>query len=92
MHPIYPLDEHGNIKIRPIGYVRSPIHEQQTGGFRETEGEIVLAPEFEPLLLGIEDFSHLVVVFWLNQITAYASQRRPQGRDDVPVTGIIATR
>lgn len=92
MHPIYLLDEEGNIKIRPIGYVRSRIRRQQTGGFRDVESEIVLDPRFEPLLSGIDDFSHLVVLYWLYEIDAYTAQRRPQGRDDVPVVGILASR
>ncbi len=92
MHPIYPVDEQGNIKIRPIGYVRSPIQHEQTGGFLEVESEIVLEPQFEPLLHGIEDFSHLNVLYWLAGIHACTPERRPQGRDDVPVLGILATR
>lgn len=92
MHPIYPLDKEGNIKIRPIGYVRSPVQGQQTGGFTDIESEICLEPDLEPLLHGIDDFSHLVVLYWLYEIDAYTPQRRPQGRDDVPVVGILATR
>lgn len=92
MHTIYPLDEEGNIKIRPIGYVRSPVPHQQMGGFLDTESEIVLEPQFEPLLHGIDEFSHLVVVYWLDEIAEYTPQRRPQGRDDVPVVGILASR
>lgn len=92
MHPIYPLDEEGNIKIRPIGYVRSSVREQQAGGFLDIESQIILDPQFEPMLQGIDDFSHIVVVYWFREITAYAPQRRPQGRDDVPVVGILASR
>ena len=92
MHPIYPRDEEGNIKIRPIGYVRSPVQHEQTGGFTDVESELVLEPQFEPLLHGIDEFSHLVVVYWLGEIKAYSTQRRPQGRQDVPVVGILASR
>jgi len=92
VHPIFPLDEEGNIRIRPIGHVRSPAREQRTGGFLDVESEIVLDPELEPLLSGIEEFSHLVVVYWLTEITACSSQRRPQGRDDVPIVGMLASR
>jgi tRNA (Thr-GGU) A37 N-methylase len=92
VHPIYPLDEEGNIKIRSIGYVRSSTRHQQTGGFLDSECQIVLDPELEPLLRGIEEFSHVVVLCWLHEITTYASQRRPQGRDDVPAVGILASR
>ena len=92
MHPIYPLDGDGNIKIRPIGTVRSGVRSQQTGGFCEIESEIVIHPELEPLLLGIDEFSHLVVVYWLSEITECSEQRRPQGLDDVPIVGMLASR
>ena len=92
MHPIYPLDSEGNIKIRPIGRVRSPVLREQTGGFTGVRCDIELEPELEPLLLGIDEFSHLIVVYWLSHITEYSEQRRPQGREDVPVVGILASR
>jgi len=92
IHPIYPLDSEGNIKIRPIGTVRSGVRAQQAGGFREIEAEIVIRPELEPLLHGIDEFSHLVVVYWLSEITECSEQRRPQGLDDVPIVGMLASR
>jgi hypothetical protein len=32
MHPIYPIDNEGNIKIKPIGYAKSPVKKPQIGG------------------------------------------------------------
>ena len=92
MHPIFPLDDEGNIKIRPIGFVRSGVRSQQTGGFCDIESELVIRPELEPLLHGIDEFSHLVVVYWLSEITACSEQRRPQGLEDVPIVGMLASR
>jgi hypothetical protein len=48
--PIYPRDEEGNIKIRPIGYVRSPVRHEQTGGFMDIESQIVLDSSFSHVL------------------------------------------
>ncbi len=45
MHPIFPIDNEGNIKIKPIGYVKSPIKEPQIGGLTEIETEIVLGDD-----------------------------------------------
>jgi tRNA (Thr-GGU) A37 N-methylase len=91
-HPIYPLTPEGEVRIRPIGHVMSMVKEEQTGGFTRCRCTIELDPRLEPLLDGIEDFSHLLVVFWMTFVREHAVQRRPQGRDDVPVTGILATR
>jgi len=92
MHPIFPRDGEGNIKIKPIGYVRSPIKEPQTGGLTEIETEIILDNGLEKCLDGIDEFSHIVVLYWLDRITEYREGCHPQGRDDVPFLGMLATR
>ena len=92
MHPIFPLDNEGNIKIKPLGYVKSPIKKPQTGGLAEIESEIVLGDDCAKCLDGIEEFSHIVVVYWLNQITSNRESCHPQGREDVPLLGMLATR
>ncbi len=92
MHPVFPRDDEGDIKIRPIGFVRSIVRAQRTGGFHEVRSEIVIRSELEPLLKGIDEFSHVVVVYWLSEITACSEQRRPQGLDDVPIVGMLASR
>jgi tRNA (Thr-GGU) A37 N-methylase len=92
MHPIFPMDSQQNIKIKPIGYVRSPIKEPQTGGLTGIETEIVLDGDVEKCLDGIEEFSHIVVIYWLDRITSYRESCHPQGREDVPLLGMLATR
>ena len=92
MHPIFPRDSQGNIKIKPIGYVRSPIKEPQTGGLTEIETEIVLSVDCGKCLDGIEEFSHIVVIYWLDRIKSYRESCHPQGREDVPLLGMLATR
>ncbi len=92
MHPIFPLDKQGNIKIKPLGYIKSPIKQPQTGGLTEVEAEINLGEDCAKCLDGIEDFSHIVVVYWLNKITSYREGCHPQGREDVPFLGMLATR
>jgi tRNA (Thr-GGU) A37 N-methylase len=92
MHPIYPIDNEGNIKIKPIGYAKSPINKPQTGGLTEIETEILLQEACGKCLDGIEEFSHILVVYWLNQITEYREACHPQGRKDIPLLGMLATR
>jgi tRNA (Thr-GGU) A37 N-methylase len=78
--------------MRPIGHVVSTVKEERTGGFTRCRCTIELEPGLEPLLDGIEEFSHLLVVFWMADVREHGVQRRPQGRDAGPVTGILATR
>lgn len=92
MHPIFPIDDEGNIKIKPLGYVKSPIDKPQIGGLTDIETEIVLSGDCAECLDGIEEFSHVVVIYWLNQISRYREKLRPQGKADVPLLGMLATR
>ncbi len=92
MHPIFSIDKEGNIKLRPIGRVVSPIKEPQVGGLTEIESYISLSDEFSKLLDGIDEFSHIIVVYWLDKITSYRESCHPQGNENVPMLGQLATR
>jgi len=56
MHPIFPIDNEGNIKIKPLGYAKSPIRQPQTGGLTDIETEIVLSDDCANCLDGIAEF------------------------------------
>ena len=92
MHPIFPMDNEGNIKIKPLGYVKSPIKDPQTGGLTEIETEIVLGDDCAKCLDGIEEFSHIVLIYWLDRIKSYREELHPQGKTGVPLLGTLATR
>ncbi len=55
--------------------------------------DIVLDPEYEPLLDGIEGFSHIVVLYWPHLITSRSSLQKvhPMGRKEFPLTGVLST-
>ncbi len=92
MYTIFPRDYELNIKIKPLGYVKSPIIKPQTGGLTEIETEIILSDDCAPCLDGIEEFSHIIVIYWLDRITSYREKLHPQGKKDVPLLGMLATR
>lgn len=60
----------------------------------DLECELHIAPKYSSLLDGIEDFSHLLVLYWPHLI---APERRtlqkvhPMGRSEIPKQGIFAT-
>ena len=56
--------------------------------------ELVLDPSFSALIEGIEEFSHILVLYWPHLVPS--SGRRlekvhPMGRTDIPAKGIFAT-
>jgi tRNA-Thr(GGU) m(6)t(6)A37 methyltransferase TsaA len=82
------------IVLKPIGYVRTDAVGDEVKDKTRTS-TIVLNSKLAKALEGIEDFSHLYVLFWLHEITE--KQRKtmkvhPRGRRDLPLLGVFATR
>ncbi len=78
-----------------IGIVKSPVVEAVDDGWGDVESAIVLNDEFARGLDGIEQWSHVIVVFWMHEATfdpARDLARRPRGRADMPEAGIFAQR
>ena len=79
--------------LKPIGYVRSPVKGHKYGDWEEVVAEIEVTPELEEALSGLEEFSHLVVLFWLDRAESPSRSRiHPEDRADLPLVGYLATR
>ena len=97
--------------LKPVGIVKNTINEEilkysngdlkldlqsaiaQQGDLNASE--IIINEEFADCLDGIEDFSHLVVLFWTHKNPEEARQIKkihPAGMKKMPVKGIFATR
>lgn len=82
------------IVLNPIGYVKTIAAGEEVKD-KTVVSQIILRDELVEGLDGITGFSHLFVLFYLNQITS--DQRKtlsvhPRGRQDMPLTGVFATR
>ena len=56
--------------------------------------EIIINPDYAGILDGIEDFSHLLVLYWAHKVDAMGrklTRAHPIGRKDLPLVGIFAT-
>ena len=82
------------ITLRPIGRVRNTRSGFGDLGWGAIESAIELEPEFAPGLEGLAEFSHALVIFYLHEDPGDppAIQRRPRGRDDMPLLGVFAQR
>jgi tRNA-Thr(GGU) m(6)t(6)A37 methyltransferase TsaA len=83
------------IIIKPVGIVRSPAQEDVDENWGNVVSEIYLDPEFKDGLNGLAAFSHVIVIFYLHKSSFDVARdliRRPQGRADMPMTGIFAQR
>lgn len=77
--------------MRAIGTVRT-----RSGSSPSSTSEIVLDPKYEEALLGIEEYSHVVIVFWMNRVSKEARARRrvvpPYAPKGIGERGVLATR
>jgi tRNA-Thr(GGU) m(6)t(6)A37 methyltransferase TsaA len=85
------------IQLTPIGVVRSPIKEVADDCWGEVVATLELdSRRFGPeSTLGLDQYSHVEVVFLLNRIQpdkVEKGARRPRGRADWPKMGIFAQR
>ena len=83
------------ITLEPVGVIRSPETAITQGHWGELSAEIHLKSEFEKGLTGIEQFSHITVVFYLHQSKFEPGQhlqRHPRGFTDLPKVGVFAQR
>jgi len=81
--------------FRPIGFVKSPVTEPVDEDWGSIVSRIHLAEPWGRGLKGLDEFSHLVVVFHMHQASHNPDTdllRRPQGRADMPEVGIFAQR
>jgi tRNA-Thr(GGU) m(6)t(6)A37 methyltransferase TsaA len=57
----------GPVTLQPIGYVRNDVARPRAHGWERVESEVVVLPEHEGKKLeGIEGYSHVIVVSWLD--------------------------
>lgn len=84
------------ISLAPIGFVRNSIVEPVRRDDWETViSEIVLHEDLQEALNRIEDFSHIIVIYWMHKIGR--SQRKttkvhPRGNQSAPLVGVFASR
>ncbi len=82
-----------SLVLRPIGVVRNGVSGGKHHGWEEVVSEVVLAPHLAEALDGIEEYSHVEVIFWLDRAHQPTSARiHPQDRQDLPLVGFLATR
>ncbi len=82
------------IVLKPIGYVKTKAVGKEVKDKR-TIAQIIINDDLLEGLEGIAEFSHVFVLFYLNQTTP--KQRltlkvHPRGRMDLPLLGVFATR
>jgi tRNA-Thr(GGU) m(6)t(6)A37 methyltransferase TsaA len=81
------------IKMSPIGWVRRTSPDEDTRD-RSLLCQIVLAKELADAADGLDDWSHVYVIYWLSDVprAPEPTVHFPAERDGAPPLGILATR
>jgi len=80
------------ITFRPIGIIRSALREPENRDWDDVVSEIRIDRKWAEGLKGLEDFSHIIVLFYLSRSIGIRLQTHPKGREDLPLVGMFATR
>jgi len=82
------------VELKSIGFVKTKAGREEVRD-RKSISEIILQGDLSEATYGIEDFSHLFVIFWMHEITEEERKTmkvHPRGRMDMPLLGVFATR
>lgn len=85
----------GSLRLEPIGVVHNSVRAGGDEGWNEVVSELRVRSEWAAGLLGLEAFSHVVVVFFMHDARFQPQAqlvRRPRDRDDMPPVGCFAQR
>ncbi|MDA0815127.1 MAG: SAM-dependent methyltransferase [Chloroflexi bacterium] len=88
-------DQIPEITLRPIGFVRNNETDVARIDWTRIESRVELAPDLTDALLGLKDYSHLIVVGWLDRYPPEYLARRtayPAGDERLPLQGTLALR
>lgn len=98
------------IVLRPVGFVKSDTKKPslvaengdlawkakalESRTWRSAKAEVIVNSELTGILDGIEEFSHILVLYWAHHVSPEGRtmiKARPMGRKDLPLVGIFAT-
>jgi tRNA-Thr(GGU) m(6)t(6)A37 methyltransferase TsaA len=81
------------IVLSPIGYVKTDAVGNEVKD-KSRISKIILNDDLVEALDGVEGFSHVFLLFWLNEVSNQprALKFHPRGRMDMPLLGVFALR
>ncbi|MFH1003315.1 MAG: tRNA (N6-threonylcarbamoyladenosine(37)-N6)-methyltransferase TrmO [Chloroflexota bacterium] len=80
---------------KAIGLVRNGASQRPEPGWSRVVSEIVIDPSLAEALDNLEEFSHIIVLYWMNQAMTDGEltvKTHPMGKKDRPLVGRFATR
>ena len=87
-------DELPGMTLKAVGTVRSEIKQPAGQDGKEVVSDIVIDSSLTGALDNLDDFSHIIVLYWMHRATNRQLRNKvyPMGRQDVPLVGLFASR
>ena len=83
------------MNMEPIGFVNNDVSGKKDTSWGEDISTIRLNEEYIGGLHGLEEFSHVTIIYYLDQAVYNREKhlkRHPQNREDMPLVGIFSQR
>jgi tRNA-Thr(GGU) m(6)t(6)A37 methyltransferase TsaA len=84
-----------DMKLKAIGIVRNGVKQPIRHGWSEVVSDIVIDSHLAEALDGLDQFSHLIVLYWMHQLNPRRKlplKVHPMGKAELPLVGRFATR
>ncbi len=83
------------MRLKAIGFVRNEVKQPVSEGWENIVSDIVVNESLTEALDRLEEFSHIIVLYWLHRVAATARSPlkvHPMGQPELPLVGLFATR
>ena len=87
------VSELPSMTLKAIGMVRSKIKQPARRNCKDVVSEIVVDTSLTEALDNLDEFSHIIVIYWMHQSRLPAPKKvRPKSKPELPLMGVFATR
>jgi tRNA-Thr(GGU) m(6)t(6)A37 methyltransferase TsaA len=82
------------LTLEPIGHVENEIEPGERVIWEEIDSRIVIDERWVEGLEGLDEFSHVVILFWLDRPHDRETPLKvhPEAKEDLPLMGLFSTR
>jgi len=86
--------ELSDITLKAIGTVRNEIKKPLEEGWEKLISDIVVDSSLTEALDGLEEFSHIIVLYWMHQAATgeFPIKVHPRRKQELPLVGLFASR
>jgi tRNA-Thr(GGU) m(6)t(6)A37 methyltransferase TsaA len=89
------VNELPSMTLKAIGIVKNEVKQPLQQDWEKVVSEIVVDSSLTEALDNLDDFSHIIVIYWMHRVAATGelpTKVHPRGRQELPLVGLFATR